>query len=112
MISYEIILILTWSANCVICKAKRTLTLAINDTKLYVPVVTWSTQGNTKLVQELKSGFKFTNWNKYQSKVSTQAPNQYLDCQIDPSFQGVNRLFVLSFEDITSITGHNIFFQK
>ena len=63
-------------------------------------------------MQELKSGFKFTDWNKYQSKVSTQAPNQYLDCQIDPSFQGVNRLFVLSFEDITSITGHIIFSSK
>ena len=25
--------------------------------------------------------------------------NQYLDCLIDPIFQGVNRLFVLSFED-------------
>ena len=26
-------------------------------------------------------------------------PNLYLDYLIDPSFQGVNRLFVLSFED-------------
>ena len=49
----------------------------ITDTKLYVPVATWSTQGNAKLLQQLKSGFKCTiNCNKYQSKTSTQnAPN-------------------------------------
>ena len=39
------------------------------------------------------------NWNKYQLKVSKERQNQYLDCLIDPSFYGVNRLFVLSFED-------------
>ena len=51
-----------------------------------------------RLVLEL--GFKRTiNWNKYQSKITKQAQNRYLDLLIDPSFQGVNRLFVLSFED-------------
>ena len=39
------------------------------------------------------------NWNKYQPKVSTERQNQYLDFLIDPSFQGVNRLFVLLFEN-------------
>ena len=59
-----------------------------------------STQYNTKLLKELKSGFKKTmNWNKYQSKVSTERLNRYLNRLIDPSFQGLNRLFVLSFED-------------
>ena len=38
------------------------------------------------------------NWNKYQSKVTIQAPSQYLDYLIDPSFQRVNRLLVLLFE--------------
>ena len=36
---------------------------------------------------------------KNQSKVTIQASNQYLDDLIDPTFQGVNRLFVLSFEN-------------
>ena len=46
------------------------------------------------------SGSKRTiNWDKYQLKVSTEAPNQYLDYVIYPSFRGVNRLFVLSLED-------------
>ena len=39
------------------------------------------------------------NRNKYQSIKTNQAQNKYLDFSIDPSFQGVNRLFVLSFED-------------
>ena len=34
-----------------------------------------------------------------QAKVSTEGLNQYLDFLIDPSFQGVNRLFVLLFEN-------------
>ena len=49
---------------------------------------------------QLKSGFKRTsNWNKYLAKITNQARSRYLDDLIDPSFQGVNRLFVLSFKD-------------
>ena len=44
----------------------------ITDTKLYVPVVTLSTQDKGKLIRQLKSGFKRTiKWNKHQTKVST-----------------------------------------
>ena len=51
-------------------------------------------------MQQLKSGFKRAiNWNKYQTKVLTEGVNQYLDFLIDPRFQGVNILFVLSFEN-------------
>ena len=61
---------------------------------------TWSTQDNAKLLQQLKSGFKRTiNWNKYQSKPESLKRNQYLNYLISPSFQGVNSLFVLSFEN-------------
>ena len=43
-IIYEINPILTWSANCVISNAdvNQATTFAIADTKLYVPVVTFS----------------------------------------------------------------------
>ena len=96
----EINFILTWSEDCVISSATGEIKFKITDTKLYVPVVTLSTQDNAKLLQQLKSGFKRTiNWNKYQTKVSTEGVNQYLDFLIDPSFQGVNRLSVLSFEN-------------
>ena len=80
LFNYEINLILTWSENCVICKVNRVTTFAILDTKLYVPVVTLSSQDNTKLLQQLKSGFKSTiNWNNCQSKVTMQNRKQYLD---------------------------------
>ena len=55
---------------------------------IYVPVVNLSTQDNAKLLEQLKSGLKRKiDWNKYQSKVSTEGPNQYLDYLINPSFQ-------------------------
>ena len=72
----------------------------ITDTKLYVPVVTLSTQENTKFLQQLKSDFKrVINWNKYLSKPELLAQNPNLNHLVEPSFQGVNRLFVLTFEN-------------
>ena len=37
--------------------------------------------------------------NKYLPEAKNQTRNRYLDFPIDPRFQGVNRLFVLSFKD-------------
>ena len=77
------------------------------DLKLNVPVVTLSIQDNIKLLQESKSLFQNScfkrtiNWNKYQSKVTIERQSQYSDYLIDPSFQGVHKLFALSFEDNT-----------
>ena len=62
-------LILTWSRNCVITNSTGKGKFAITDTKLYVPVVTFSTQDNTKLLQQLKSGLEQltgTNTNQIQ----------------------------------------------
>ena len=103
LINCEIYLDLNWPKNYVIVATdvdNQGAIFSITDTKPYVPFVTLSTQDNTKLPKQLKSGFKRTiNWNEYQSKISTEKPNQYLHYLIDPIFQGVNRLFVLSFED-------------
>ena len=51
------------------------------------------------------------NWNKYQSKISTEAQNQYLDFLNNPSFHEVNRIFVLSFKNENGRISHseNIF---
>ena len=60
LINCEVNLILTCSSTCVLIATNppnQNATFAINDTKLYVPVVTLSTQENTKFVQQLKSGF-------------------------------------------------------
>ena len=49
---------------------------AITDTKLYVPVVTLSTNENSKLPQQLKLDLKSTIiWNNHQPKVIIQAQN-------------------------------------
>ena len=72
----------------------------INNTKHYVPVVTLSVQENVKLLKKFEFGFKRTaNWIIYLAKTANEAQNRYLDFIIDPSFQGVNRLLVLSFKD-------------
>ena len=66
--------ILTLSADCVIC----------------------SVTGETKL----KFGVKWTiNWNKCQSNVVMTTKGPYLDYEVVPSFQSVNRLFVFLFEN-------------
>ena len=61
LINCEVNLILTWSSNFVLIATgtqNQNATLEITDTKLFVPVVTLSTQENTKFLQQLKSGFK------------------------------------------------------
>ena len=102
LINCKVNLILSWSANCVIVStevAAEEAKFAIIDTKLYVPVVTLSTQDNSKLLKELKSGFKnVINWNKYLSKPDLLAQNPNLNHLVEPIFQGVNRLFVLTIK--------------
>ena len=82
-INYEINLILTWSENCVVTsKAAKyadpdadpavaeinnptVATFKITDTKLYVPVVTLSTEDDNKSLEQWNIGFKRTiKWNK------------------------------------------------
>ena len=95
LINCEINVTLTWSANCVLPHTgNQETTIPITDTNLYVPIVALSKQNNTKLLQQLKSGFK-SKKSQNQSKVKMQAPNSYLDYLIDPSFHGVKRLFLL-----------------
>ena len=108
LINCEVNLILTWSSTCVITNSNGAGVFAITDTKLYVSVVTLSTDENTKFLQQLKSGFKrVINWNKYFSKPELLAQNLSLNHLIEPSFQGVNRLFVLAFENDNHRTIHD-----
>ena len=107
LIDCEINLILTWSANCVVSEGDGASNFAITGTKPNVAVVTLSTNDNAKLLRQLKLGLKRTiNWNKYQLKVRIQLSNPHLDYLIDPRFEGVNKIFVLSFENNDDRTGH------
>ena len=60
LINCEVNLILTWSKDCVNTNSTGKEKFEITETKLYVPVVTLSTQDNAKLLQQLKSSFKRT----------------------------------------------------
>ena len=89
LINSEFNLILTWSENWVASESNSVINFAIADTKPDVLAVYLSTQDNTNLLKQLKSGFKFTvNWNKFQSKVTTETRNQYLDYLIWSKFSG------------------------
>ena len=111
LVNCEVNLILTRSSTCVITNSTDAGTFEITDTKLYVPVVTLSTQNHSKLLQQLKSDFKrVISWNKYISKPELLAQNPNLNHLVEPSFQRVNRLFVLAFENDTQRTSHSAYY--
>ena len=71
--SLEILLVntvelsLTWDPNCALCNLVGASTFTITDAKLYVPIVTLSTEDNVKLSKLLSEGFKRpVYWNKYK----------------------------------------------
>ena len=114
LISCEVSLELKWNKNCVITSLERRAidkkdtpnrdgaptgaALAINDCKLYIPVVTLSKDDEIKLLINLKSGFtREIICNKYRSQMSTEAINNNLNILIDPTLTNVNRLFVLVY---------------
>ena len=103
LINCEIELILDWSASCVIIStstANQVPTFTITETNLYVPLVTLSVQDNSKLLPQLKNGFKRAiTWNRYLTKPELLAQNANLNHLVELSFQGINRLFVLAFEN-------------
>ena len=118
LINCQLSLTSTWSKDCVLTYLTKTnadpnadppivaiavptgATFKIKDTKLYVPVVTLSAENDTKLLGQLKTGFKRTiTWNKYRSEISNQTVNNNLNYLIDPTFTNVNRLFILSFKN-------------
>ena len=83
----------------------RETTFKITSTKLYVQIVTLSTKDNVNLTKKLNGGFKRSvYWNEYKSKIETKEANNdnVTKFPLDTSFQGVNRLFVLAFDNTNS----------
>ena len=108
LVNCDVNLSLTWSSTCNISNSTVSGRFAIIDTKLHIPVITLSSQDNAKLLQQLKSGFKRKiNLKKYQSDPKSYAQSQYLNHLVGPSFQGVNRFFVLFFENENGRTSHS-----
>ena len=79
VINRKINLDLYWSKSCVVVATDvpdQSTTFSVTDTKLYIPVVTLSTQGNAKLLEKLKSSFKRKiSWSNYQSNKSIERQN-------------------------------------
>ena len=130
LINCEINLILTWSdMACVLTdimtraanhyadtvipaiNAPTNVIFQIKNAKLYLPVVTLLTQDDNKFLEQLKSVFKRTiKRNKYRPQMAKQTKTNKLNYLIDPTFNKVNRLFVLLFEyedDRTSFSKHD-----
>ena len=107
-----------WNYYRVIINTRRDVSptgvkFKIKDTKLYVPVVTLSTKDDNKFLEHLKSGFKRTiEWNKYRSEMTNQTKTNNLNNLIDPKFNKVNRLFVLSFENEEDITSFSKYYYQ
>ena len=77
----------------------------VTKTELYVPVVTLETADNTRLNQLFETSFKRSVfWNEYKIKIETitqaENDNNFKRILLDNSFQGVNRLFVMGFNDV------------
>ena len=97
LINCEVYLILTWSENCALTSktyrqavagdnpllginAPINATFKVKDIKLYVPVVTLSTQDDNKLLEKWKTGFKRTiKWNKYRSEMTNHTKTNTLN---------------------------------
>ena len=121
LINSEIELILKWTEDCALTeKATREfkaaedgppaldevpainrpkhLKFSVIDCKFYVPVVTLQTEYQNQLYKDLKTGISIDfKWNKYRSQVINQTATSNLNFLTDPTFNNINRLFVLAF---------------
>ena len=121
MTNTEIELILKWSQNYVLTeKATREekarevgppvldpvnainrpedLKFNITDSKLYVPAVTLQEKYENKLFEGLKTGINIDfQWPRFRTQIINQPATNNLHFLIDPTFNNVNRLFVLAF---------------
>ena len=100
LINCKIKLNLTWKKEFVLSTAADDTVFIINDTKLYVPVVTLSKEDNKDFIEQQDKCFQRSiYWNEYKTKEQTEDGNansvKYIN--LDPSFQGVNRLFLMAY---------------
>ena len=110
LINCKIHLELNWTKDCVLSGADNdnSTSYKITETKLYVLIVTLSTEDNVNLTKQLNEGFKRSfYWNEYKSKIETKDAdnNNVTRFPLDASFQGINRLFVLAFDNTTNNDG-------
>ena len=98
LINCKIKLNLTWKKECALSNQDGNAVFIINDTKMYVPVVTLSKEDD--FIEQQNKGFQRSiYWNEYKTKEINENADaivfKYIN--LDASFQGVNRLFVMAY---------------
>ena len=100
LINCKIKLNLTWKKECVLSTGVGDAVFIVNDTKMYVPIVTLSKEDNKDFIEQQNKEFQRSIYrNEYKTKeVNEDAyANVFKYIDLDPSFQGVNRLFVMAY---------------
>ena len=100
LINCKVKLNLTWKKECVLSNQAGDAVFIINDTKLYVPVATLSKEDNKDFIEQQNKGFqRSVYWKEYKTKEQNEGANNnvFKYINLDPFFQGVNRLFVMAF---------------
>ena len=103
LINCKIKLTLTWKKECVLSTDVGDAVFIINNTKMYVPVVTLSKEYNKDFIEQQNKGFQRSiYWNEYKTKEINEDTdaNVFRYINLDPSFQGVNRLFVMAYNRV------------
>ena len=136
LINCKVELSLTWIENCVVsggenlnnagavANAGAAATFKITDAKLYVLVVTLSTEDSVKLSKILSEGFKRpVYWSKYKVidnkivEITDDNAEKPIRELLDSSYQGVIRLLVLAYDntagdDQVSVDSHQKIFTS
>ena len=110
LINCKIKLNLTWQKQCVLSNRAGAAVLIINDTNMYVPVVTLSKADNKDFIEQQNKGFqRSVYWNECKTKeINENADaNVFKYINLDPSFQGVNRLFVMTYNSANDQPNRN-----
>ena len=113
LINCKIKLNLTWKKECVLSTNAGPAVFIITDTKLYVPGVTLSKEDNKAFIEQQNKGFQRSiYWNEYKTKEQTEDAdannaNNVRYTNLDPSFQGVNRLFIMAYSKLAGQATRN-----
>ena len=103
-----------WNEKCVLSNVAGNSTFKIIDAKLYVAVVTLSTEDNAKLTELLIEGFKRSVcWDEYKVIPEERYnANDNIRKWIDPSCKWINRSFVLAYlnDPTSTVNSHRKYF--
>ena len=106
LINCKIKLNLTWKKECVLSTDGGDAVFIINYTKMYVPLVTLSKEDNKDFIEQQNKGFQRSiYWNEHKTKrlvIEDAVANNFKYINLDPSFQGVNRLFVMAYNKLAA----------